>query len=63
MIPNLSTNIISPKPILIKSLAIAEPAAPAPDITILTSFLSFFTIFDAFFKAAAVTIAVPCWSS
>ncbi len=40
--------------------AIAIPAAPAPLITIRTSSIDFFTNFRALYKAARLTIAVPC---
>ena len=38
-------------------------AAPAPDITILTSPIFFSASSSAFNKAADEIIAVPCWSS
>ncbi len=70
--PNLS-NIKIPSPpdfpfdkhslILIKSLAIACPAAPAPEKTILTLSNSLPTTLRAFKSPANTTIAVPCWSS
>ena len=42
---------------------IAIPAAPAPEVTILTSSIFFPTILSAFNTPARVTTAVPCWSS
>ena len=50
-------------PRLTRSLIIAIPAAPAPDVTTLISSRFFPTTFKAFNSAAVVTTAVPCWSS
>ena len=41
----------------------ARPAAPAPLITILSSPIFLPVTFTAFSRPAAVTMAVPCWSS
>ena len=43
--------------------AIAVPAAPAPEITTLTSSIFFFVRRSAPITAANAAIAVPCWSS
>ena len=51
------------RPILISSLMIAIPAAPAPEVTTLISSIFFPTTFSALSIAAIVTTAVPCWSS
>ena len=42
---------------------IAIPAAPAPEVTTFTSSNFFPVNFNALINAAAVTTAVPCWSS
>ena len=63
MIPLISHMITLPKPMLIRCLPIAIPAAPAPLMTIFNLPISFFVTFTAFNNAAATTIAVPCWSS
>ena len=41
----------------------AIPAAPAPEVTTLISSRFLPTSFNALIRAAAVTTAVPCWSS
>ena len=61
--PLLAHMVISFTPMFKRNLAIAIPAAPAPFITALISPSFLFTILSAFMRAAAVTIAVPCWSS
>ncbi len=58
--PSLPQTIISPAPIAISIFVIADPAAPGPFTTILTSFHSFLTNFSELISPATVTIAVPC---
>ena len=59
-IPALSTNNTSPKCISNNSFAMAQPALPAPLITIRTLPIGLFTTFNAFNSALATTMAVPC---
>ena len=47
----------------IKRRMMAIPAAPAPEVTILTSSSFFPTSFSALMMPARVITAVPCWSS
>ena len=47
----------------IRSLIIAIPAAPAPEVTILMSSIFLPTTFSALITPASVITAVPCWSS
>ena len=63
MAPLRSHMITFFNPSSISSLMIALPAAPAPDITTLISSIFLPVNFSAFSSAAAVTTAVPCWSS
>ena len=57
--PLLSVITIFLNPAERRSLTMAIPAAPDPEVTILT-FLSFPTTFKAFVKPANVIMAVPC---
>ena len=61
--PLISKATIFCAPLLVKSLEIAVPAAPAPLITIVISLIFLFTNFSELVKAANTTMAVPCWSS
>ena len=58
--PSLSKAIIFEAPLLVNSRAIAVPAAPAPLITIVISFIFFLTSLSELVSAARTTIAVPC---
>ena len=51
------------RPMLISSLMMAIPAAPAPEVTIFTSSIFLPTTFRALRRPARVMTAVPCWSS
>ena len=51
------------RPMLMRSLMIAIPAAPAPLVTILTSSIFLPTSLRALIRPARVMMAVPCWSS
>ena len=57
------TTFSSGRPIAFNNEIQEIPAAPAPFATILTFFIDFFTISNAFKIPATVIIAVPCWSS
>jgi hypothetical protein len=59
----MSATTTSPAPAASSSLMIAVPAAPAPEMTILTSLICLPTTRRALSNAARTTIAVPCWSS
>ena len=61
--PSMSATTTCWTPAASNSLMIAVPAAPAPDITILTFSMSLSTTRNALYNAASTTIAVPCWSS
>ena len=50
-------------PILIRSLIIELPAAPAPLTTNLADSKDLLTNLNELIRAATTTIAVPCWSS
>ena len=50
-------------PCACSSLMMAVPAAPTPETTIRTCDRDFPVTRSAFRRAAATTIAVPCWSS
>ena len=61
--PRESTTVRSPMPASSRILAIATPAAPAPEITARRSASGRPTTCAALRSAASSTIAVPCWSS
>ena len=63
MAPFLSHITTFLRPMLIRSLTIAVPAAPAPEVTILISSMFLPTTLRALIRAASVITAVPCWSS
>ena len=63
MMPLMSHMITLPKPMLMRCLPIAMPAAPAPLMTMRILPISFLVTFMALIRAAATTMAVPCWSS
>ena len=63
MAPLRSVMITFFRPMLIISLMMATPAAPAPLVTIFTSSSFLPTTFRALIMPAMVITAVPCWSS
>ena len=65
MTPSLSTKItfLFCAPIALSNSTHAIDAAPAPLLTKVVSFIFLLVKWSAFIIPAAVTIAVPCWSS
>jgi hypothetical protein len=61
--PSMSATTTSRTPMSSSRRRIADPAAPAPDMTTRTVEMSFPTTRRALVRAASTTIAVPCWSS
>ena len=60
MMPLTSHMTTLPKPMCESSVPMAQPAAPAPLITILTEPICLPVTLSALIMAAATTIAVPC---
>ena len=60
MIPQMSDMIIFTNPYDRSIFAMETPAAPAPEMTILTSSFFFPTTFSAFMRPARTITAVPC---
>ena len=63
MMPLMSHMTILPKPMEMSSLPMAMPAAPAPLMTIFICPICLPVTRMALSRAAATTMAVPCWSS
>ena len=61
--PLLSKTTIFRAPYFDNSFVTAVPAAPAPEITIRTFLMFFFTTLSALTSPARTAMAVPCWSS